>query len=115
MFQLADENEIFEYPGTVRVPAGGGFSNEQTFTAKFRLVPASELKAMQSGSDVEFFKRVLAGWDGIQNAAGKPLSFNATNLERLADIGYFAVAVGQAYSSFAMGLPAKNSAPPRGP
>jgi len=115
MFKLADENTTYDYPVTVRVPAAGGRAQEQTFTAHFRLITADEMKDIQAadGGDEAFFKRVLAGWDGIQDANGKPLAYNDKNLRRLAQINYFAVAVGQAYSNFAIGLPAKNAVPPR--
>lgn len=114
MFQLADENTLFDYPVTVKVPAPGGAVEEQTFTAKFRLLPADELRRMtdDGGSNRDFLKRVLGGWEGIADHKGKALPYNDANLDRLGDINYFAVAVGRAYSDFAMGLPAKNAAPP---
>jgi len=115
MFQLADENATFDYPVTVKVPAKGGRVQQQTFTAHFRLVPADETKQMADDgvTNKDYLGRILAGWDGIADHTGKALAFNDTNLERLANIGYFAVAVVDAYGAFAMGLPAKNSATPR--
>ncbi|MDD9822311.1 MAG: hypothetical protein OXU98_05430 [Gammaproteobacteria bacterium] len=116
MFKLADENTTYDYPVTVRVPAAGGRAQEQTFTAHFRLLPADEVRQMtdDGSSNKDFLKRILAGWDGIHDAKGKALPYNASNLEKLANINYFTTAVGQAYAAFAMGLPAKNSKPPRG-
>lgn len=115
MFQIADENTTYEYPVTVKVPAQGGRVQEQTFRAHFRLIPASEGRQMSDDgvSDREFFKRVLAGWEDIQDSNGEPLPFNDSNLEKLIDIHYFAAAVSQAYQNFTLGLPAKNSARPR--
>ncbi len=115
MFQLADQNTVFDYPVQVDVPGPGGRPLRQTFTAHFRLLPADELKDLTEDGvgDAVFLKRILAGWDDITDADGKPLKCTDANIEKLAAIGYFAAAVGRAYSSFAMGLPAKNSAPPR--
>ncbi len=101
----------YTYPATVNIPAGKGKTEPAEFTARFRLVPSAELESARS-DDAKFLAQVLVGWEGVSDHTGKVLPFNASNRDKLAGIGYFALGVLQAYSNFALGLPAKNSAPP---
>jgi len=52
-------------------------------------------------------RRVLSGWDGVEEK-GAEFKFTPANLERLLDIAGFAPAVARAYLESVSGGPEKN-------
>ncbi len=115
MFRLAEPDESWSYPITVQVPAGGGHTVAQVFTARFRLAPAAAEQAVQKGglnADKEFVTAVLVDWENIADDGGRPLEFSTSALDTLLQIPYWRTAVIHAYFRFAAGLPAKNSPEP---
>lgn len=59
------------------------------------------------------FNRLVAGWEDVVGADGKPLSFEDPHIATLLDFPGFAEAFGQAYTRFWLALPEereKNSA-----
>ncbi len=45
----------------------------------------SELKQLDNEEGVELLKRVMVGWEGVTDEAGKDIKFSASELEDFAD------------------------------
>ena len=107
MFRIADPDATYTHPVTVHVPVGEGRTEPQVYTAKFRLLPASESMPAAEDGDEALVRRVLAGWDGIADVDGAPIEFGIESLARLCDIVHWRRATALAYVEFAAGLPEK--------
>ena len=114
MFRIAAPDETWAWPVTVSVPAGEGEVERQRYTARFRLLGASDAERLARESDEALIRGVLAGWDRIADAAGAPLAYSPEALSQLVEIPYWRRATALAYLEFAAGLPAKNSEPSPG-
>ena len=112
-FVLADPKRIYKVPVTIPVPADGAEPEEAQITCHFRLLAADEMQPLiDAGDDLPVLSSILAGWEGIQTHDGGSLPFNASNLERLSRIGYWKLAVIDAYMDWSAALPLKNSRRP---
>ncbi|WP_323036253.1 hypothetical protein [Pararhodobacter sp.] len=78
------QNPEFTQKVKVRVPVDGGFS-EQEFSARFRVVPWSELTAIET-DPAEQLRRVWVGWDGIVDDDNSPIEFSDAARDRLIEI-----------------------------
>lgn len=116
MFKLAPPDQTYSRKVEVNVPQEDGSIEQMDFTACFKLTPRSG-KEMGLLDDEDFLAEVLVGWEGIQDAEGKPVPFSMENLKMLANLGFFSRAIGRAYRELDSGQPEKNSGtlPPDGP
>lgn len=67
------------------------FAGDKTthrFVAEFTPIPQSELEALSSeqATDREIARRILVGWNGVQDADGTELAFTEDNRETLIDL-----------------------------
>jgi len=77
------QNPEFTQKVKVRVPVDGGFA-EQEFSARFRVVPWSELVAIEN-DPAEQLRRVWTGWEGIVDDDDTPISFSDAARDQLID------------------------------
>lgn len=132
MFRLVDGDHPWDWPVEVMVPdadgAPGAVTSGGRYTARFRLIPDGEIapavrraaaaegdgaQEEQEGlNDQHFLKRVLVGWDGIEDVDGTPIPYSADNLARLFEIPYWRRCTIEAYFRFSAAIPEKNSATP---
>ena len=76
----------YSYPVKVAVLAAeNGAVLEHTFNACFKRFSQAEIDDIKANikTDADIVRKVMIGWDGIGDADGTPLAFNAENLERL--------------------------------
>ena len=74
----------------VKLPDGG----RQTFTVTAKYLSMKERRALfediteneSETHDIDILKRLIVGWGGVYEADGGETPFNASNLERIADI-----------------------------
>lgn len=106
MFVLA-EDYAFDWPVTVRLPAGGGHT-EHRFTARFRLLPPR--RAAQFGGDARaLLDAALVGWQGIATEGGGVLQVTEAAKASLLDHPFVLVALAEAYADALSGkVAAKN-------
>ena len=107
MLKLIDPEELFDLPVSVKVP---GQEAEHDCTLKVHFLPSDETAKLMLKGDGVFFQRIVKGWAGIQTHRGADLPYSDDNRTLLSNVTYFARALGDAYTRWAAGLPAKNSA-----
>lgn len=95
MFKI-DPNPEFSHKVKVRVPVDGGFA-DQEFTARFRVLPWSEVQATD-GDPAGQLRRIWVGWEGIVDDAGEPVPFSDAARDQMIDLLYVRVAVLETYS-----------------
>ena len=110
MFKLASPQQTYQRIVQVPQPQPDGTTRALSFTAQFLLLRQSELRALLTPdvADVDFCRRVLVGWTGIEDPDGAPLAFSDEALLQLCDIPYWVRAVVDDYLAFQRGEPAKN-------
>lgn len=113
MFRIASPDATWTHPVRVQVPAGDGRTTTHVFTAKFKLLKASQTEALLVDGDAALLREALVGWGDIQDADGDPLEFSPEARETLLDVAYWRRATVVEYLRFASGLPEKNSGAPR--
>ena len=111
-FRVADPDALYRVAVPIDVPGEDGPVRHEC-TLAFRLLDAPATEKLVLETDRAYVAGVVAGWEGIEGADGKPLAFSEENLALLADIPYFARAVVLEHSRWQMGLPGKTSATPR--
>jgi hypothetical protein len=106
------KNPEFSAQVKVLVPTDRG-QVEHSFTARFRALTRSEeagYNAFDAASTDDFLRKIVVGWDGLQDEDGKPLEFSDEAVSTLIDLHYVRMAIVQAYTTMISG--AKN--PKRG-
>lgn len=92
---------------------------EQTFKAVFNVVPADEAREMdkaylalpaeeREAHEHDFLRRALAGWEGVEDASGNPVTFTPAALDQALKFPWFAKGVYAAYRDMATGARAGN-------
>lgn len=96
MFKI-DPTPEFSHKVKVRVPVDGGFA-DQEFTARFRVMPWSEVNATDADPAGQL-RRIWIGWDGIVDDAGEAVPFSDAARDQLIDLLYVRTAVLETYAS----------------
>lgn len=94
-------NPEFSHKVKVHVPVDGGHI-EQEFTARFRVVPWSELQDAER-DPAEQVRRVWVGWEGIVDDNDQPIPFSDIMRDRFIDMLFVRVPVLTAYVSAVSG------------
>lgn len=94
MLKLA-RNPEFTHNVTVRVPVDGGHS-EQTFKARYRVVPWKELTAHESDPE-EQARQVLIGWEGIVDDDENPIPYSDAARDELLSMMFVRLPVLRTY------------------
>ena len=107
-FDFASLNSEIEcdWPVKVSVPQDGGWTLQQEFAVRFRLIDDEELAANGAGlkGTKESLRKVLVGF-----AKSETAEWSDKLREQLLAKSYVRVALSQAYFEFASGIAAKNS------
>ncbi len=91
----------FKWPVEVTEPSEDrpGQFDKCEFTAVFKRIKLSELEALGQESGLPLLKKVMIGWEGVQDEAGKQIPFSSKELEAFADEVDWVKAVLTAYTS----------------
>ncbi len=106
------KNPEFKTAVKVMVPTDRG-QVEHTFTARFRALTRSEesvFDALSAASTDDFLRRIVVGWEGLQDEEGDTLEFSDEALNTLIDLHYVRQAIIVSYTSMISG----SKAPRRG-
>lgn len=79
--------KTFKWPVEVSEPSEDrpGEFDKSEFTAVFKRVKFSELESLGEESGLPLLKKVLVGWEGVEDEEGKPVPFSSKELESFAD------------------------------
>lgn len=91
----------------LHVPTEAGFE-EQTFRARFLILPLAERQAMAEDGARDALGQVWLDWDGIVDADGRPIPFSEALRAEFLEFDYIEFGLSQAYARAAMGIEAKN-------
>ncbi len=103
------KNPEFTVPVKVLVPTGDRGQVEHQFKMRFRALTRTEEQQYDSfsaASTDEFLKRIVVGWEGLQDEDGTPLEFSDEALNMLIDLHYLRMGIMQAYTSAISGAKA---------
>jgi len=92
------------YPWTVEISQPsetkvGEFETNE-FIGKFIRLSRSELNDFESATEFEALKKVLVGWDGVNEEDGTPIEFNDKNLKEFSEDIDFVAGVLDAFKKF---------------
>jgi hypothetical protein len=79
--------KTFKWPVQVTEPSEDrpGEFDKFEFTAVFKRIKLSELNSLSEDSGLPLLKKVMVGWEGIQDEEGKDVLFSGKELEEFAD------------------------------
>ncbi|RID89678.1 hypothetical protein D2N39_21940 [Gemmobacter lutimaris] len=104
MFKLLQKPE-FSHTVKLSVPVDGGHDT-QTFTARFRALPVSEVTAhdtMTAEGTATYLREILTGWEGVVDDAGEEIAFNDATRDRMIDLPFVRVALLETYNAAMLG------------
>lgn len=113
MFKL-DLSEDYPYPVKVEVQGANGKTRTDTFVARFKRLPQSEIddivKRSAAGEilDSDVAAQVLVGWDGVCDSNGDEIVFSDSARDRILDFFPVRPAVISAWFASLQGAKAKN-------
>ena len=93
--------KTFKWPVAVEEPSAtkpGKFEKSE-FTAIFKRVKMSELEGITDAESAGLLKKVLVGWEGIEDEDGNAVPFSSKELELFADDVDWLKAVLSAYTN----------------
>ena len=109
--RLADPGSIYATDVTIQAPLPEGGFADVDVVIHYKLIPTSDYRDLAMQGDKELVQAIVAGWEGIEGADGKPLPYTRKNAGMLADLPYVAGPVCDGYRQ--RFSPEKNSKPPR--
>ena len=93
--------KTFKWPVKVKEPSANRAGEFDTFefVALFKRVKLSEIEQMGDDSGLPLLKKVLVGWEGIEDEDGNAVPFSSKELELFADDVDWLKAVLPAYTN----------------
>lgn len=95
------QSPTYVWPVKIVLPIDGGKRLTETFDATFRRLPQSRINEIiklarlqergrldedQELEDQDAAREIMAGWDGVEDDAGKPIPFSEGALKQLLEI-----------------------------
>ena len=96
------KTKVYPWPVEIRTPSETkiGEFETTTFTGKFIRLSRSELDSFESASEYEALKKVLVGWDNVNEEDGSPIEFSDKALKEFAEDIDFVAGVLDAFKKF---------------
>ena len=93
--------KTFKWPVQVTEPSEDrpGEFDKFEFTAVFKRIKLSELNSLSEDSGLPLLKKVMVGWEGIQDESGKEVPFSTKELEEFCEDVDWLKAVLNSYTS----------------
>ena len=108
MFKII-QSRTHTAPVTFKTPAAGGTYQTNSFMVEFKRLSVSEVKQLpQDATDADIARRVVVGWNEVEDGQGNPMPFSADGLEKLLDIVGVAPAIVRTYFECVSGAQEKN-------
>ncbi len=99
MFKIA-KDPTFTHTVEIDVPADGG-SDRQSLKCTYRVLPANDLAAFDTGTNEgqkDFLRAVIVGLDDLVGEDDKPLPYNDRLRDQLLELFYVRIPLMNAYS-----------------
>ena len=100
--------KTFKWPVNVEEPSDGGTFETTTFDAVFKRLGRAEFLKLSEKSEFDLLKAIIAGWEGIEDEAGKAVPFSIETVREFSDDPYWIRGVLKAYTSTFEGARAGN-------
>ena len=96
------KTKVYPWPVEVKTPSETeiGEFDTTSFTAKFVRLSRKELDSFESATEFEALKKVLAGWDGVNEEDGTPIEFSDKSIKEFAEDIDFVAGVLDAFKKF---------------
>ena len=96
------KTKVYPWPVEISQPSEtkvGEFDTTE-FIGKFIRLSRSELDSFESATEFDALKKVLVGWDGVNEEDGTPIEFNDKTLKEFAEDIDFVAGVLDAFKKF---------------
>ena len=96
------KTKVYPWPVEVKTPSETeiGEFDITSFTAKFVRLSRKELDSFESATEFEALKKVLVGWDDVNEEDGTPVEFSDKALKEFAEDIDFVAGVLEAFKKF---------------
>tara|TARA_A100001388_G_scaffold208253_1_gene158802 strand:- start:179 stop:511 length:333 start_codon:yes stop_codon:yes gene_type:complete len=96
------KTKVYPWPVEIKTPSETkiGEFETTTFTGKFIRLSRSELDSFESSTEYEALKKVLVGWDDINEEDGTAIEFSDVVLKEFAEDIDFVAGVLDAFKKF---------------
>ena len=96
------KTKVYPWPVEVQTPSETeiGEFDTTSFTAKFVRLSRKELDSFESATEFEALKKVLVGWDDVNEEDGTPVEFSDKALKEFAEDIDFVAGVLEAFKKF---------------
>ena len=93
------KTKVYPWPVEVQTPSETeiGEFNTTSFTAKFVRLSRKELDSFESATEFEALKKVLVGWEDVNEEDGTPVEFSDKALKEFAEDIDFVAGVLEAF------------------
>ena len=104
------KTKVYSWPVKVQTPSSTkvGEFETTTFTGKFNRLSRSQLASFEEASEYDALKKVLVGWEDVNEEDGTPIEFNQENLKDFSEDTDFVAGVLEAFKDFYSNAQAKN-------
>ena len=96
------KTKVYPWPVEVQIPSETeiGEFDTTSFTAKFVRLSRKELDSFESATEFEALKKVLVGWEDVNEEDGTPVEFSDKSLKEFAEDIDFVAGVLEAFKKF---------------
>tara|TARA_R100000773_G_scaffold31087_1_gene26573 strand:- start:204 stop:536 length:333 start_codon:yes stop_codon:yes gene_type:complete len=96
------KTKVYPWPVEIKTPSETNIGEFDTtsFTGKFVRLSRKELDSFESATEFEALKKVLAGWEDVNEEDGTPIEFSDAVLEEFSEDIDFVAGVLDAFKKF---------------
>ena len=96
------KTKVYPWPVEIKTPSQTniGEFDSTSFTGKFIRLSRKELDTFDSSSEFEALKKVLVGWDDVNEEDGTPIEFSDKALKEFAEDIDFVAGVLESFKKF---------------
>ena len=96
------KSKVYSWPVEIKTPSENkiGEFDTTSFTGRFVRLSRKELDSFESASEFEALKKVLVGWEDVNEEDGTPIEFSDKILKEFAEDIDFVAGVLEAFKKF---------------
>ena len=96
------KSKVYSWPVEIKTPSENkiGEFDTTSFTGRFVRLSRKELDSFESASEFEALKKVLVGWEDVNEEDGTPIEFSDKILKEFAEDIDFVACVLEAFKKF---------------